>query len=136
MIRLLFIVILLFLSFDVFATSQTSLSFSGFFSDIGSFFTEIWSFLTVTVPTAIRDFFVYLGSWLVLIKFVIAIESMQFLNDVAIQFLDLIELNSMINAAVQNLPNDVRSVLVDVGFFEGLTIVIEALMTRLVYKMM
>jgi hypothetical protein len=134
--RLILLLAFLFISFDSFATaSQSSLSFSSVFSDIGSFFSGIWNFITVTVPSAIRDFFVYIGAWIVLMKFVLAIESMQFLNDVAIQFLDLVELNTMINVAVQNLPNDVRSVLVDIGFFEGLTIVIEALMTRLVYKM-
>jgi len=134
MIRLITFSIFMLFSFSVFA-SDTSISFSGFFEDVASFFNGIWFFLTVEIPTAITNFFVWLISWLIFLKYTMFLHAIEFASQIATSFLDLVELNSMINLAVADLPSDVRSVLVDVGFFEGLTILIEAVITRFVYNM-
>ena len=131
MVRLFLFVFILFS-----APSFAGDGISGFFTDVSSFFASIWFFITETIPATIYSFFTYLTAWAILLKFKLAYEALVYSYDVAIVFIDLISLNEMINVAVAGLPADVRNIAIDTGFFEGFTIILEALFTRLIYGML
>jgi hypothetical protein len=121
---------ILLVSFPTFASS----GISGFFNDTLTFFQDIWIFITVTIPSGVTRFFVWLYTYAVYLKFKIQYESLSFAHSVAISFLDLIDLTSIVNSATSALSPDLKQVALDVRFFDSLTLLVEALITRLVYK--
>ena len=129
--RLVIFVSLMFLSFGALADTGTD----GFFSYVTEFFYDIYTFIFVVIPTKIGDFFVWLSAYLLYMKFYFMYESMLFAHDVALTFLGLLDLTSVINTAVSALPADLRQAAHDMRFFDAFTLVVEALITRMVFTM-
>ncbi|WP_159821463.1 hypothetical protein [Colwellia sp. 20A7] len=125
-----FILLILLVSFPTFAST----GISGFFNDSLTFFQDIWFFITDTIPETINSFFVWLYTYVVYLYFKIHFESLSFAHSVALSFLDMIDLTSIVNNATSALSPDLKQVAVDVRFFDSLTLLVEALITRLVYK--
>ncbi len=123
------LILLLFL-FPTFAFANDE----GFFFGVFSFFGDIWLFFTETIPEAIVRFFTWLGTYLIYLKYVMIKNSLIFANSVATNFLFLIDIDQIINEALSLLPSDLKQVAVDIKFFESITLVIEAAITRFVYE--
>jgi hypothetical protein len=125
-----FLIVIFLLLFPSFAFSADF----GFFTDVNNFFDDVWSFITVTIPEAIESFFVFIATYSLYLKFYFIKESLIFSHTVATSFLDMVDLNQVINSSVSALPGDLKQVVVDIGFFEALTLVVEAGITRFVYQ--
>lgn len=130
--RFLFLVLLVFLPFESFASSS---GVTGFFETITFYFHEFIEFITVIIPQAINDFFVWLTTYALYLKFSLMYGSLVFAHEVALSFINMISINEVVNTAIANLPPDLRQAASDMRLFDALTLLIEAYITRLVYSM-
>ncbi|XPF94287.1 DUF2523 family protein [Colwellia sp. RE-S-Sl-9] len=133
--RLIIVVCCLF-SFSVLAQEVTSGSvdgLSGFFTFVSNILADINNFIFVTIPELINNFFVWVTSFYLKLQFFAMYESLKFSHEVALTFLSMIDISSFINSAISALPQDMKQLAVDLRFFEALTLVVEAWVTRLVY---
>ena len=101
---------------------------------IGDFFFTIYEFIFGYLPSLIVDFFIWLTAFALKIKFYFLYESLKFAHSVATTFLDLIDISSFVNTAISSLPQDMKQLASDFRFFESLTLVVEAWITKLVYS--
>ncbi|XPF92672.1 DUF2523 family protein [Colwellia sp. RE-S-Sl-9] len=134
--RLIIVVCCLF-SFSVLAQEVTSGSvdgLSGFFTFVSNILADINNFIFVTIPELINNFFVWVTSFYLKLQFFAMYESLKFSHEVALTFLSMIDISSFINSAISALPQDMKQLAVDLRFFEALTLVVEAWVTRLVYS--
>lgn len=129
--RLLIFVLLIFMSFDTFASST---GVTGFFDSVVSYLNEFLYFFTNTIPTTINTFFVWLTSYLLYLKFYLMYSSLVFAHEVALSFINLININDVVNASVSNLPPDLRQAAYEMRLFDALSLIVEAFITRLVYQ--
>lgn len=106
----------------------------GFFTAVVEFFNDIWLFFTDTVPSKIQQFFVWVVTYLVYLKFYFIKSSIEFSYAVAIGFLNMVNISVVVQSAVDALPLDLQQVTADIRFFDGLTLIIEALVTRFIYE--
>ena len=106
----------------------------GFFSFASSFFSDISNFLFVTIPESIDKAHIWVTSFLLKLKFFAMYESLKFSHEVALSFLNLIDISSFVNSAISALPQDMKQLASDLRFFESLTLVVEAWITRMVYS--
>ena len=107
---------------------------TGFFSGVMDFFGGIWSFIWVTIPATINQFFVWLFTYALYLKFYFIKSSLEFSHAVALGFLDMVNISAVVNSAIDSLPSDLKQIALDIRFFDGLTIIIEAAITRFVYQ--
>lgn len=126
--------ILLFILLFVSAPSFASTGIGGFFSEVLGFFEGVWLFFTETIPMVIGNFLVWVYSFVLYIQFNLMLDSLMFAHSVALSFLDLINISGVVNSAISALPSDLKQVAIDVRFFDSLTILVEALITRMVYQ--
>jgi hypothetical protein len=129
--KYLFLVFVLLFSSFSFASGTQSI---GFFDGIFKFFYDLFYFFTDVVPSVITQFFVYLSTYVLYIKFVLLKASLEFAHSVALGFLDLADVTGVINSAISSLPSDLQQVAADIRFFDGLTLIVEAFITRFVYS--
>ncbi len=101
---------------------------------VTDFLYTIYAFIFNYIPSLIVDFFIWLTAWALKMKFYFMYQGLVFAHEVAILFLDLIDISSAVNTAISSLPQDMKQLAVDVRFFESLTLVVEAWITRLVYS--
>jgi hypothetical protein len=122
--------------FVVIATpvTQEVTGLMGIIGKIGDFFFSIYIFIFDYVPSLISQFFVWLFAWGLKLKFYFMYQGLVFAHDVAETFLDLIDISSVVNASITALPQDMRQIAVEFRFFEALTLLVEAWITRLVYS--
>mgnify|MGYP001249456305 CR=1 FL=1 len=126
--------ILIVLSFLLFSSSVFAVDSIGFFDGVFIFFADIWDFLTIAIPNAIGKLFIFLSTYALYIKFYLLKASLEFSHSVAVSFLGLVDIKSAINSAISGLSPDLRQAALDFRFFDGLTLVIEAAITRFVYQ--
>lgn len=129
--RLFVFVLLIFISFDSFAANT---GITGFFDSVAFFFNEILYFFTMTIPEKLNNLLVWLTSYLLYLKFYLMYSSLVFAHEVAMSFIDMININEVVNTAITSLPADLRQAASDMRFFDALSLLIEALITRLVYQ--
>jgi hypothetical protein len=108
--------------------------FMGMFKFVTDFLYTIYAFLFNYIPSLIADFFVWLAAWALKMKFYFMYQGLVFAHEVAIVFIDLIDISSAVNTAISVLPQDMKQFAADINFFESLTLVVEAFITRLVYS--
>tara|TARA_B100001063_G_C16710570_1_gene527774 strand:- start:580 stop:1005 length:426 start_codon:yes stop_codon:yes gene_type:complete len=135
------LVLFLFVSFfapSAFATSDSSgfllgglSSFFGFVVDI---LNSIYHFFSFVIPTAFSEFLLWISSWYLKMKFFSIYHGLEFAHSIAITFLDMINITNFVNSAISSLPNDMRQLASDIRFFDALTLVVEAWITKLVYS--
>jgi hypothetical protein len=135
-LRILIISILLLISFNSFASSGTQSvdGIMGILGLIGDFFYSIYLFIFDYLPSLIVQFFVWLTAFSLKIKFYFMFESLKFAHSVATTFLELIDISTFVNSAISALPQDMKQLASDFRFFESLTLVVEAWITKLVYS--
>lgn len=126
--RILLVVFLLIFPSVAFASGD------GFFGGVFTFFEDFWYFITVSIPSAVDNFFVYLATYALYLKFYFIKESLEFSHSVAVGFLDMVNIRDVVHNATGALPADLKQVASDIGFFEALTLVVEAMITRFVYQ--
>jgi len=102
------------------------------FTAIGEIMESIWVFFTVDIPHFINRLFVYLVKFFVFLKFNALIASTEFAYSVAKLMLEQLTLSDVINNSIGNLNSDIVQTLIDVNFFSGAQLIIEAFVTRYV----
>jgi hypothetical protein len=135
--KILFFIAIYLIAFDSFgsvAPDRQSEGIMGLLGLIGDFFYTIYSFLFDYLPSLITRFFVWLTAWSLKIKFYFMYQGLIFAHAVATTFLDLIDISSFVNSAISALPQDMKQLASDFRFFESLTLVVEAWITKLVYS--
>ena len=130
MVRL-FVFALLFLPFFTFADSSGS-----FFTYVTDAFNNILDFFFVDIPSAIDRFFAWLVKYYIYLKLKAMVFGVELAHEVAVGVLELLELNDVINKSANALPNNVKALVINFGFFDALALVIEAFFTRLAYSVM
>lgn len=131
-----FLFFVFFFSFSSLAAEVSSGSVDGsigFFGFVSSVLADISNFFFVTIPELIGDIKVWLVSFYLKLKFFAMYETLVFSHEVAITFMDMINISSFVNTATAALPQDLRQLSVDIGFFNSLTLIVEAWITRLIY---
>ena len=126
--------LLMLVLFPSFAHAGVIDGISGFFSALLGYVESFWEFLTVGIPTIIGDFFVWLSSYLLYLKFMFLLSGLEFAHSVATTFLNMINISEAINVAINSLPQDFKQIAIDIRFFDALTLVIEAWITKMVYS--
>jgi hypothetical protein len=129
--RIIFLLFIMFCSFDVFASTGFS-----FVDSISQFFGAIWNFFTISIPNFITNAFVYILKYIILAK----INSIIFFTDVsysiAVSFLQSVNLTDILNTAFASLDSDLVQTLIDIRFFDGAQLIIEAFVARYILNMM
>jgi hypothetical protein len=129
--RIIFLLFIMFCSFDVFASTGFS-----FVDSISQFFGAIWNFLTISIPNFITNAFIYILKYLILAE----LSSMIFFTDVAysvaVSFLQAVNLTDVLNVAFSSLDSDLAQTLIDIRFFDGAQLIIEAFVARYILNMM
>ncbi|MCJ8294288.1 MAG: hypothetical protein MJK15_07765 [Colwellia sp.] len=129
--RILFLLFMFSFPSFAFAAGEGGMSF---FSGVMDFFAGIWDFIWVTIPATVNQFFVWLFTYMLYLKFYFLKASLEFAHAVALGFLDMVNISAVVNSAIDSLPSDLKQVALDIRFFDGLTIIVEAAITRFVYQ--
>lgn len=131
--RLLALILLTFISFDSLANAGDTGLF-GFFGAVELFFNDIIYFFTDVIPRKITEFIFWVKLYIAYTKFYLMIETLRFSYEIALSFIEQMNINEVIDVAVSNLPPDLRKAAVEMRVFDALSLLIEALITRFVYS--
>jgi hypothetical protein len=129
-IRFIFVLFVLLFSSSSFA----GVGITDFFGEVSAFFESIWYFITTTIPSVINSFFVWVYSYALYLYFSFLFAGIEFSHSVALTFLDMININEVVNTAAGALPSDMKQAAIDMRFFDALTLIVEAAITRFVYS--
>ena len=110
--------------------------FEGAAQAIGHFFTDIWTFLDDDVPSFFERALAFIIEKITLMRIAAELEAMKLAWSVSKAILENFQVASKIANAANALPQDVKAALVDMRFFDGLNIVIQALVARYVMRFM
>ncbi|HEA17629.1 MAG TPA: DUF2523 domain-containing protein [Pseudoalteromonas prydzensis] len=129
-----FILITFFLPLFVLATPTNYEGFEGTANAIGDFFSDIWSFLDDDVPNFFERMLAYVVEKITLMKIAAQLEALKLAWSVAKTIMENFQLASKVLSAANGLPQDVKAALVDMRFFDGFNIIIQALLARYVMR--
>ncbi|MFK3869620.1 DUF2523 family protein [Pseudoalteromonas rhizosphaerae] len=129
-----FILITLFLPFFALAEASTYNGFEGAATAMANFFTDIWTFLDDDVPNFFERMILYVIEKITLIRIAAELEGLKLSWSVAKAVMENFQLASKVLSAANGLPQDVKAALVDMRFFDGLNIIIQALLARYVMR--
>lgn len=129
-----FILISLFLPFFALAEPANYDGFEGAATAMGNFFTDIWAFLDDDVPNFFERMIAYVVEKITLMRISAQLEAMKLAWSVAKAIMENFQLASKVLAAANGLPQDVKAALVDMRFFDGFNIIIQALLARYVMR--
>ncbi|KKK96221.1 hypothetical protein LCGC14_2664920, partial [marine sediment metagenome] len=101
---------------------------------IGDFFSDIWSFLDDDVPNFFERMLAYVVEKITLMKIAAQLEALKLAWSVAKTIMENFQLASKVLSAANGLPQDVKAALVDMRFFDGFNIIIQALLARYVMR--
>ena len=110
--------------------------FEGAAQAMGHFFTDIWTFLDDDVPSFFERALAFIIEKITLMRIAAELEAMKLAWSVSKAILENFQVASKIANAANALPQDVKAALVDMRFFDGLNIVIQALVARYVMRFM
>jgi hypothetical protein len=130
--RIILVLLFLFCSFDAFA-STTPFTF---IDSITEFFFAIWNFLTITLPAFVMNLFAYILKYILLSKLETLIFFTEFSYTIALSFLESVNLTEVLNTAFSSLDSDLAQTLIDIRFFDGAQLIIEAFVARYILNMM
>lgn len=129
-----FLLIILFFPFIAFANTYTGEQ--GVAQMKGDFITDMWSYLESDVPEFIQRFYAYVMEQITILYIIIKIESLKLSWSVAERILENYDIASRVMAQADALPQDVKAMLIDCRFFDGLNWVIQAGVARFVMRFM
>lgn len=127
---------LFFILFIVFYSASSFSAGFGFLDYASGFFNSIWLFFTVDVPNFILNIFLYILEYAILLKINSLIFFTEFAFSLSVSFLDSINLVDILNSSISQLDSDILQTLVDVRFFDGVQLIIEAFVARFILDMM
>ena len=108
--------------------------FEGAAQAMGHFFTDIWTFLDDDVPNFFERALAFTIEKITLMRIAAELEAMKLAWSVSKAILENFQVASKIANAANALPQDVKAALVDMRFFDGLNIIIQALVARYVLR--
>lgn len=108
--------------------------FEGAAQAMGHFFTDIWTFLDDDVPNFFERALAFIIEKITLMRIAAELEAMKLAWSVSKAILENFQVASKIANAANALPQDVKAALVDMRFFDGLNIIIQALVARYVLR--
>lgn len=129
-----FILITLFLPFLVLAEPANYDGFEGAANAMADFFTDIWKFLDDDVPNFFERMVAYVIEKITLMRIAAQLEAIKLAWSVAKAIMENFQLASKVLSAANGLPQDVKAALVDMRFFDGFNIIIQALLARYVMR--
>ena len=130
--KLIFTLLILIFSFGVMADDYQGLA--GTAQAIGYFFTDVWSFLEQDVPSFLRRLSNWVITQVTLFKINAQIETTKLAWGIAKAVAENFQIGSKIATAANALPLDVQAALVDMRLFDGVNIIVQALIARYVLR--
>ena len=131
--RILLCLLFMSISFSALA-GDSNAGFFGFFGAIEIFFYDVMEFITVVIPTKITEFIFWFKLYMAYLKFYFILEALRFSHELALTFVQQLNISEVINIAISNLPNDLQKAASDMRVFDALSLIVEALITRFVYS--
>ncbi|MDN3377957.1 MULTISPECIES: DUF2523 family protein [unclassified Pseudoalteromonas] len=122
-----------FIPFFAFSAVEPS-GMANFAQKVGDFFTDTWAFFDDDVPSFLERAAIYATEKAVMFAIELKIESIKFAWKVAKAVLENFQVSSKVVSAANSLPQDVKAALVDMRFFDGVAIIIQALATKFVMR--
>lgn len=118
------------------SASTNDWSFGSFFSTAFDFFDAVIEFITTGIPSFIDRLFAYLIEFVMLMKVMILMSSIETAFNVAQLILSDFGIVQLVEKFAMSMPADIRNAAVDMKIFQGLNLIIEAYMARFVLSMM
>jgi len=106
-----------------------------FIASVGSIFESIWTFISVDIPHFFERLLAYIIKYVVLLKFNTLIHTTEFAYSIATEVLNTLNITQVINSSIGRLDSDIAQTLIDVRFFDGAQLIIEACLTRYILNM-
>lgn len=130
--RILLIVFLI-LPFFAFAEETTTYTgVSGGLQALNDRLVDFWDFFQTDVPSIFTRFTAWAIEWIGYIKFWLLLESTKFAWAVAKVMIENLTLGSQLASAMSALPNDIKQFGLDSGLWDGMNLLLQALVTRYV----
>ncbi|KTF16889.1 DUF2523 family protein [Pseudoalteromonas sp. H105] len=130
--KTLFLIFLFIPMLAIAADEPTGLA--NFAQKVGDYFTDIWSFLDDDVPSFFERALAYIVEKWTLMRIAAELEAIKLAWSVAKTILENFQIASKVTSASNALPQDVKAALVDMRFFDGVNIIIQALVARYVLR--
>jgi len=130
----LFFIFVIFLPF--LAVGDTYKDAAGASQMVADSFGDIFDFFFDDVPSLLQRATAFVIVWLVKAKLYMQLEFIQFSWGVAKVMLANLNIMSQITAQMSLLPVDVRQALVDMRFFDGVNLLLNAYVTKFVMNVM
>lgn len=128
--------LLIMLFLPLFVLADTYTGEQGVAQMHGDFITDLWSYFESDVPNFIQRMYSYYIEYITIGYIAVKIEMVKLSWSVAERILENYDIASRIIAQAQALPQDVKAMLIDIRFFDGLNFIIQAGVSRFVMRFM
>ena len=125
-------IFILFLFLPFLALGDTYQDVAGTSQMVADSFGDMWDFFFDDVPSMFQRLTAWAVIWLVKAKLYLQLELMQYSWGVAKVIIADLNIMSQITAQMSLLPQDVRQACVDMRFFDGVNLLLNAYMTKFV----
>ncbi|MEI4549468.1 DUF2523 family protein [Pseudoalteromonas spongiae] len=128
--------LLIMLFLPLFVLADTYTGEQGVAQMHGDFITDLWSYFESDVPNFIQRMYSYYIEYITIGYIAVKIEMVKLSWSVAERILENYDIASRIIAQADSLPQDVKAMLIDIRFFDGLNFIIQAGVSRFVMRFM
>lgn len=128
--------LLIMLFLPLFVLADTYTGEQGVAQMHGDFITDLWSYFESDVPNFIQRMYSYYIEYITIGYIAVKIEMVKLSWSVAERILENYDIASRIIAQAESLPQDVKAMLIDIRFFDGLNFIIQAGVSRFVMRFM
>ena len=128
--------LLIMLFLPLFVLADTYTGEQGVAQMHGDFITDLWSYFESDVPNFIQRMYSYYIEYITVGYIAVKIEMVKLSWSVAERILENYDIASRIISQADALPQDVKAMLIDIRFFDGLNFIIQAGVSRFVMRFM
>lgn len=128
----LFLFLLFSILFPVFALADTYQGEAGSSQMVADSFGQIYTFFFTDIPNLFHRFTAWIIVWMVKAQLYAQLELMKYSWSVAKVLISDLNIMTEINSQMSLLPEDLRKALSDMHFLDGLTLILNAYMTKFV----
>ncbi|WP_105171387.1 DUF2523 family protein [Pseudoalteromonas sp. T1lg24] len=128
--------LLIMLFLPLFVLADTYTGEQGVAQMHGDFITDLWSYFESDVPNFIQRMYSYYIEYITIGYIAVKIEMVKLSWSVAERILENYDIASRIISQAESLPQDVKAMLIDIRFFDGLNFIIQAGVSRFVMRFM
>ncbi|MCF6455517.1 DUF2523 domain-containing protein [Pseudoalteromonas sp. MMG023] len=128
--------LLIMLFLPLFVLADTYTGEQGVAQMHGDFITDLWSYFESDVPNFIQRMYSYYIEYITIGYIAVKIEMVKLSWSVAERILENYDIASRIISQAEALPQDVKAMLIDIRFFDGLNFIIQAGVSRFVMRFM